>query len=58
VAVAGSLSPLGTIDRGQAAGEPASDEQLRDVYGEPAALLADAGVDLTRPARPSLIRTG
>ena len=46
VAVAGSMSLLGTVDAGRAAEEPPSDEQLLDVYGEQAALLADAGVDL------------
>ena len=46
VAVAGSMSLLGTVDTGRAAEEPPSDEQLLDVYGEQATLLADAGVDL------------
>jgi S-methylmethionine-dependent homocysteine/selenocysteine methylase len=46
VAVAGSLSLMGTFDTARARDEPPSDERLVDVYGEQAALLADAGVDL------------
>jgi S-methylmethionine-dependent homocysteine/selenocysteine methylase len=46
VAVAGSMSLLGTVDSGRVAAEPPCDEQMLDVYGEQAALLADAGVDL------------
>lgn len=46
VAVAGSMSLMGTLHSGRARDEPPSDEELLDVYGEQAALLADAGVDL------------
>jgi S-methylmethionine-dependent homocysteine/selenocysteine methylase len=46
VAVAGSMSLLGTVDTGRSDDERPSDEQLLDVYGEQAAVLADAGVDL------------
>jgi S-methylmethionine-dependent homocysteine/selenocysteine methylase len=46
VAVAGSMSLLGTVDGERNARESPPEEQLLDVYGEQAALLADAGVDL------------
>jgi methionine synthase I (cobalamin-dependent) len=46
VAVAGSMSLMGTVDGGPAAGQPLAAAQLLDVYGEQAALLADAGVDV------------
>jgi S-methylmethionine-dependent homocysteine/selenocysteine methylase len=46
VAVAGSMSPLGTVDRGADAPGAPSEAELLDVYAEQARLLADAGVDL------------
>ncbi len=45
VAVAGSLSLLGVAD-GDRRSARLSDEEIVDVYGEQAALLAEAGVDL------------
>ena len=46
VAVAGSMSLMGTLDSGRAGEKPPSGDELLDVYGEQAAVLADAGVDL------------
>lgn len=46
VAIAGSMSLMGTVYDDGEAQESRSEEQLIDVYGEQAAVLADAGVDL------------
>jgi homocysteine S-methyltransferase len=46
VAVAGSMSLLGTVDGDGDAQGSLSEAQLLDVYGEQAQVLADAGVDL------------
>jgi homocysteine S-methyltransferase len=46
VAVAGSMSLLGTVDGDGDLHGPVSEGQLLEVYGEQARLLAEAGVDL------------